>query len=350
MSPENRADEIFMDLHRPLFESVLLNASGDEQRWAHRVKTFESCGLLDFHTASTLKPKPVIDQYYEDADGKRTYTFSDEQLEQPRFKSRLVRKLKALRPSKWTRHRLQLHRDRVADPKYREDIAKVLAYKWVGHLEPQALDVMYMRLMDPAALEYCLDKFSMNEICSENVNDYLLRRFADDLLDNNEEFQALLQRMRDEMAPIREQCMAEIREITARCLAESQAAMDAIAAQARERCDIAIAEIRARAAEAEARHAKFMAENVRPEDEDPEESFRQSVNARIARRNAAIKRLARMRRRKPLGFMWWLGSRLFILGIPVALACFMEFGEDGVTLVEFVNEYFGLNSSDTPND
>lgn len=349
MSPENRADEVFMDLHRPLFESVLLSASGDEKRWAHRVKTFENCGLLDFHTASTLKPKPVIDQYVEDADGDRTYMFSEKQLEEPRWKGRLIRKLKALRPSKWMRHRLQLHRDRVADPKYREDIAKVLAYKWVGQLQPDALDVMYMRLMDASALEHCLDSFNQIQITPDNLNDYLLRRFANQLLDQNEEFNALMERMKGEMKLVREEVMAEIREITAKILAESQAAMDVIAAQARERADRAIEEIRARAAENEARHAKFMAENVKPDDEDPEESFRRTVDRSIARRNAALKRLARMRRRKPMGFMWWLASRLVILGVPVALACFMEFGEDGVTLVELINNYFGLGDN-PPNE
>lgn len=345
MSPEDRADEIFMDLHRPLFESVLLSASGDEKRWAHRVKTFESCGLLDFHTASTLKPKPVIEQYVEDADGERTYLFNEKQLGEPRFKNRLVRKLKAPRPSKWMRYRLPLHRNQVADPKYREDIAKVLAYKWVGHLQPLAMDVMYMRLMDADALEHCLDKFSMNRINTANLNDYLLRRFANELLDKNEGFNALMERMKAEMAPIREEAMAQIRAITAQCLAESNAAMDVIAEEARKRADTAIAEIRARAAEQAALDAKFWADHPPRSDEDPEVRFRRQVDMSIARRNAALKRLARMRRRKPLGFMLWAASRLAIVAVPVALACFMEVGEDGVTLVEFVKQWF---ASDNP--
>ncbi|MDZ4837642.1 MAG: hypothetical protein SGJ27_27975 [Candidatus Melainabacteria bacterium] len=348
MSPENRADEVFMDLHRPLFESVLLSASGDEKRWAHRVKTFESSGLLDFQTASTLKPKPVIEQFVEDADGERMYLFGEKQLDQPRWKNRLIRKLKAPRPSKWMRYRLPLHRDKVSDPQYRQDIAKVLAFKWVGHLKPQDMDIMYMRLMDAEALEHCLDKFNLISLTPDNLNDYLLRRFANELLDKNEEFNALIARMQAEFVPIREQVMAEIREITAKYRAESQAAMDAIAEEARLRADTAIAEIQARAAVNKASYERFLAENASKSDEDPQVAFRRTVDASIARRNAAIKRLGRMRRRKPLGFMWWAASRLAILGIPVALAMFMEFGEDGTTIVEFAREYFGLSDNQQP--
>jgi hypothetical protein len=340
MTPENRAGEVFYDLHRPLFESLLLNASGDEQRWAHRIKTFESCGLLDFQTASNLKPKPVIDQYVVDENGERIYAFRESQLDEPKWKRSFIRKVKAPRPGKWTRHRLQLHRNLVQDPKYREDIAKVLSYKWVGHLEPENLDVMYMKIMDVAALEYILDHYSRNQITTSNINEYLLRRFANELLDKNEKFQALMDRMKAEIAPIKEQVYAEIRQICDKIRAESDAAFAAIAAESQRRADIAIAEIRARAAVNAAKDAAFNATMVRS-DEDPEVAFRRSVDESIARQKAARKRLARMRRRTPGGFLLWAASRAAMVAAPIAIAYFLEFGESGVTIVEFLSEWLG---------
>lgn len=340
MTPENRAGEIFYDLHRPLFESLLLTVSSDEQRWAHRIKTFESAGLLDFHTASSLKPKPVIDQFVEDENGERIYAFRESQLDQPKWKRSFIRKVKAPRPSKWTRHRLQLHRNQVQDPKYREDISKVLAYKWVGHLEPENVDVMYMKLMDVAALEHILDRFPRNQITTANINEYLLRRFANDLLDKNEKFQALMDRMKADIAPIKEQVYAEIRQITERFRVESDAAFAVILAESQRRADVAIAEIRARAAANAERDAKFAATMVRDNDEDPEVSFRKTVDASIARQKEARKRLARMQRRTPGGFTLWLASRAAMVAVPVALAFFMEFGESGTTLVEVLQDWW----------
>jgi hypothetical protein len=339
MTPENRAVEIFYDLHRPLFESLLLTVSGDEQRWAHRIKTFESAGLLDFHTASNLKPKPVIDQYVEDENGERIYAFRESQLDEPKWKRSFIRKVKAPRPSKWTRHRLQLHRDQVQDPKYREDIAKVLAYKWANHLEPENVDVMYMKLMDVAALEHILDRFPSNQINTANVNDFLMRRFANELLDKNEKFQALMDRMKAEIAPIKEQFYAEIRQITAQIRAESDAAFAAIAEESRRRADIAIEAIRARAAEQAERDAAFAATMVRS-DEDPEVAFRRTVDESIARQKEERKREARLRRSTPGGFALWLMSRAAMVAVPVGLAFFMEFGESGTTLVEFLTEWW----------
>lgn len=343
MAPEDRAGAaVLMDMHRPLFESSLLNACGDEQRWAHRIKTFESCGLLDFHTASTLKPKPVLDQFVETEDGERLYVFSEEQLDQPRWKRGLIRKLKAPRPSKWTRHRLPIHRDKIMnDPKYREDISKVLAYKWVGHIdEPDSMDMMYMQLMDAAALDHFLDTFRLNDISAEKMNAYLVRRLAEELLDKNEKFQELMARMKSEIAPIREQFAIDIRRICEDAMAQSQPVFDAILAEANARADAAIAEIRARSAASEARYAEVIAEHGIKADEDRQESFRRAVDQKIARRNAARKRLARMRRRRPGGFVLWLGSWLAIVGVPVFLAFHLKVGSSETTLVELISQLF----------
>jgi len=339
MTPENRAGEVFYDLHRPLFESLLLSASVDGQRWAHRVKTFESHGLLEFVTASSLKPKPVLDQFVE-VDGERVYTFTERQLEEPKWKRSFIRKVKAPRPSKWTRHLLQLDRNKVADPKYREDIAKVLAYKWVGHLQPENLDVLYVKLMDERALEHFLDRFRRIDVTPDNVNAYLTRRLAEELLDKNENFQAIMARMQAEFAPIREETMAEISRICDEARANSKVAFDAILAKATERSDAAIAEIQARAAARAAEEAKAKAAKKDiDEDEDPQVAFRRSVDRRIARQNAARKRLARMRRRKPAGFAWWLGSRIAMVSVPVLLAFHLEIGESHTTLVDLIGQW-----------
>lgn len=333
----NRATEILMDLHQPLFEHVLINASMSEKRWSHRVKTFESLGLLDFHTASTLKPRPVFDQFVEDENGERIYVFSEKQLEVPNWQHRLVRKLRAPRPSQLTRHRLPLHRDQVNDDKYRQDIAKVLAYKWALNLELGHMDIAFMRLMDVVALEHLLDTFRLSDISAKNINSFLLHRLVNQLFDKSEKLEARFNSMKEKIALVQEQAVKDMQLRCAEILAESRLASDAILAETQAQYDAAIAANRKREADDAALYAKTLAERALRDDEDPEESFRRAVGKRLARQKAARKRLAQRKRRHPTGFVFWAASRLALVGVPLFLAFHLKMGSSGVTLVELIS-------------
>lgn len=335
-----RCAETFLNLHLNLFVGVLKNAANDEQRWTHRVKTFGYCGLLEFVTASNLKPKPVLDDFDTDSNGERIYKIREGQIEEPKVRRRILKKLSAKRPGKWTRHRLEIDRERILrDEKYSRDIATLLAYKWVTHLEPEVLDVLAIHLLDVAALEHCLDQFNLVKISSENVTDYLLHRLANELLDKNEKFQAVMDTMKAELKVIREETMASIHEICREISEESKIRLAIISAEASAKCDAAIAEIRERAAKRAAEDAAYNA-SLPPVDLDPEATFRRQVDEGIARRNAALKRLARMKRRTWKGKLFWAAKHIAIWGGVGLLAFNMEFGAEGTTLVEVLGNFF----------
>lgn len=71
--------------------------------------------MLEFLVASPFKPKPWnIDEIKLDDFGNRRS---------------IIRKLKAPRPSKWTRQYLEIDRDKIQDSAYRQAIAQYLAGK-----------------------------------------------------------------------------------------------------------------------------------------------------------------------------------------------------------------------------
>ncbi len=341
---DNRAAEFFMDLHLPLFESVLTNAARDEARWIHRVETLETLGLLDFQTESGLKLKSVLDQFADDQKGERVYVLPAKELDQPVLRRRLMRKLRVHRPGNWTRHRLRLDRNQIFDDKYRQDIAKVLTYKWALNFElanTGDLQVMILlklrKLMDVPALEQCLDTFRLNDLCAESINSLLLRRLTNELLDRSDALQARLRLALAKTDFVQEKAVEDIQVQCQKILPEFRLALGDILAETNRQYDAAIAANRARAADDDALYAKTLAERAQRDSEDPEERFRRAVDRRLSRRKAAGKRWARMlRRRHPAAFALWAASRLTLLAVTLLLAFHLKVGSDGVTLVNSV--------------
>ena len=341
---DNRAAEIFMDLHLPLFESVLTNAARDEARWNRRVETLETLGLLDFQTDSGLKLKSVLDQFADDQKGERVYVLPAKELDQPILKRRLMRKLKVHRPSSWTRHRLRLDRDQIFDDKYRRDIAKVLTYKWAFSLELGNIDdlqamklVKFTKLMDVSALEQCLDTFRLNDLCAESINSLLLRRLTNELLDGNDKLQARLSLAGAKMAFVQEKAVEDVQVQCQKILPEFKRALGDILSETNGEFDAAIAANRERAADDDALYAKTLAERAQRDSEDTEESFRRAVDRRLSRSKATRKRWARMlRRRHPAAFAFWAASRLTLFAVPLLLAFHLKVGTNGITLVNSI--------------
>ncbi|MCC7526988.1 MAG: hypothetical protein IT342_00615 [Candidatus Melainabacteria bacterium] len=331
---DNRAAEMLMSFHQPLFENVLTNAARDEERWNHRVETFETLGLLDFTMASPLKPTSGLDEFAADQNGERVYVLPEKQLSRSVMRNRLARKVKAHRTLNVARHRLRLDREQVADEKYRRDIAKVLAYKWVLNLEPGNMDMMLLKFMDVFALEHLLDTLRLNNISAKNISSFLLRRSVDELLDKNEKLQTFLARVNENMACLQEQAIEEIRHGAEVILSTSRLDLAAIASQTQSEFDTTIADNGKRAAEDAVLYARKVAERAAKDGEDPDESFRRAVDRKLARRKAARKRLARMRRRYPAGFSLWLASRMMLVLAPLLLAFHIEVG--GVPLVNSI--------------
>lgn len=329
----NSHTEVLSGIYFQLFKNILVVSASDEARWNHRVSTFAKCGLLDFATPSNIKARPVLDTFVEDENGERMYVFTEAEVEKPTWRRSLARKLKAARPPKYNRHRLELDRSRATDPKYVSDIAKVLTYKWVLSMHPDNLDLLAMKLIDQEALEHFLDRFALNDLCAENVTSHLMHREVNRILDENETFQNLITKMTAEISVVREEFSASVKAIADEVREKSNIAMDLIVREINARCDKAIAEIRERAAARAAEEERYRLENP-ISDEDPQVAFRRAVDASIARKRTARKRLARMQRRHPLGFSLWLAKYAAIACGIAVLVFFLEV--NGTTLVEYL--------------
>lgn len=336
---ENRAAEALMNMHLPVFESVLANAASDEALWNHRVKTFEALGLLDFQTASEPKHHG-LDQFAGDCNGESVYVLPAKQLDEPILRRRLLRKLKAHRPSIRTRHRLQLHRDQVAEDKYRRDIAKVLTYKWVLNLEPRDMDMAIANLMDVSALEQCLDTFRLNDLSAANISSLLLRRSVNELLGRSEKLKARIDLAGAKMAFVQAEAIECIRRRFEQILEESKFTLSCILAETHANYDGAIADNRKRGADDAVAYAKKLEERAAKDSEDPQENFRRAVDRRLSRRKAARKRLARMRRRHPGAFAFRLASRMILFTVPLLLAFHIKMGSKGVSPVNAICRLF----------
>lgn len=339
---ENRAAELLMDFHQTLFETVLTNAARDEERWSHRVKTFETLGLLDFTMASPFKPTSALDEFAADHNGERVFVLREKQLSRTAERNRLARKLKAHRTATVTRHRLRLDRDQIADGKYRRDIAKVIAYKWVINLDPDNMDMMIIRLMDVFALEHLLDTLRLNNMTARNISSYLMRRSVDELLDKNEKFQIRLGDIRARMARLEDQAVAEMSQTGDVILSRSRADLDALLSEAQLEFDSAIAVNRKEAEQDADASAQKVAERAAKNCQSPNDSFKRAVDQTVARRNVALKRLARRRRRHPTGFSLWLASRMTIVAGALFLALQIKVGSQGASLVNAICRLFEL--------
>ncbi|MBK9141168.1 MAG: hypothetical protein IPM23_01630 [Candidatus Melainabacteria bacterium] len=330
----NQASEFFMGLYQHLFERALTNAVGDKQRWDDRVKTFLTLGLLDFQSASTLKPRPLFDEFVEDEHGERIYVFPDSQLDEPNWRRRLARRLRAPRPSTWTNHRLEIHRDQIEDDRYRLDIARVLAYKWLVVLDPGQMEMRLMSLMNVETLEYCLDTFRFNDLNASSIGSVVLSRITSALFKKNEMIERRLGCFNERTAVIMGEVAENIARVCQAILAKYRLEALAELSATNAECDAALANHRP---EDELRRARRLLAELGTRDANPESSFRLTVNRKLARRKAARMRLARMRRLHKSGFALWIASRLGLVAGSLLVLLQVRVGKSGRTITELIS-------------
>ncbi len=158
---------VLFQLSQSLFDSILLRASKDDTIWNHRVESFRKLSMLEFLVPSAFKPKP--------------YDIEEERLEDSRYRRQVIRKLKAPRPSKWSREFLHIDQARMEDEKYRSDIASVLAYRFMLLLTPLSEElhvVLPLLKMSAEEIEYALDALALNTLDSVNMAKLLLQRLS----------------------------------------------------------------------------------------------------------------------------------------------------------------------------
>lgn len=339
---ESFVDETLYELHRPLFESVLTRSASDEARFEHRLKTFAYHGLLDFYSQVPFKPKPVFEQYIEANDGERIYTFAEHQIAAPNWKNRLIRKLKARRPNgAYVRHRLSICPFQIAnDKRYLADIAKVLAYKWVELLgRPVSADCTIVKaLMDADALIHFLDSFRFDNTSTSAMKTFLLRRETERLLfDKSGKFKDLMAGIEARLSLAGQNAVAELERLANDTSAYPKVGIDEVMAQVADSCRFV--EQTCDWADGRKEHAAAMVRSIAGL-KLTDESFRRAVDARIARRKAARKRLlASRRRRRPMWFIYTLSLRATLILTALLAALHIEFGHEHATIVDLISQW-----------
>lgn len=262
---------VLFQLSQSLFDTILLRASKDDSIWNHRIESFRKLSMLEFLVPSAFKPKP--------------YDIEEDRLEDSRYRRQVIRKLKAPRPSKWSRNFLHIDQTRMKDEKYRSDIASVLAYRFMLLLTPLSEElhvVLPLLKMSAEEIEYALDALALNTLDSVNMAKLLLQRLANQLVDRNPTFVKVQSKLKLEIKAVGDELRASMKEITDKHRAEFGATLEAILSDVRRTADEAIAGIKERLGESSRRTQEILDEEARyqRENSDPQASFYREVRKR----------------------------------------------------------------------
>lgn len=256
---------------KPLFDVALVNASSDNLTWDRRIHSFAKLSMLEFLVPSLFTPKP--------------YGIEEEKLEDVRYRRSVIRKLKAPRPSKWSRQFLHIDISKIHEADYRSEMATILAYRFVLLLSPISEEpyvVLPVAKMSVEELEFALDSLALNTIDSVNLSKLLLNKLANELVENNPTYKKVQADLKAELASVAENLRNEFSEISRKHLTEFSAALDAILGDVRANADEAIAGIKERLATSSKRTQEVLDEAERNsiEDRDPQAAFLRQLKIR----------------------------------------------------------------------
>ena len=261
---------ILFSLCQSHFDTVLLHSSKDDSVWNHRQESFRKLSLLEFLVPSLFTPKP--------------YDIDEARLEDVRYRLKVIRKLKAPRPSKWSRQFLHIDQSRMEDDNYRSQMARVLAYRFMLFLTPLS-DEMHVVLplvkMSVEELEYALDTLALNTLDSVSMAKLLLNRLANKLVDQNPTFIKVESELKAEMKAIGDDLQASMKEIGDKHRAEFGAKLERILSDVRRSADEAINGIKERLSESSERTQTVLDQEARYQEMNgnPQAAFVRDVKA-----------------------------------------------------------------------
>lgn len=294
---------------RHAFTAILVRDAADSDKFKSRVERFKVHGLLSYRMESMFKPKEI--------------NFDPARVEDSRYRRKLIRELKAPRPSKWVYRNIQIDRSKLADEGYLNDIAKLLAYGWSKALMPidSPLSALLLLKQDADFVSLVLDKFGPHQISSEVVAHYRLRTFIEDAVDNNETLKASLAEIRKVGAEARAKFSEEMAVVNKEILRDFNARMDSILAETKASCDSALTHTSGELADVADHSRKVLEESGYP-NRDPEKEWREQLRKADEKRKAESPKLS------------WTAKALITLGglgVATLLGFYLEVGPERVT-------------------
>ena len=288
-TPETFSNELMSVVFAAMTE-ILRTKASDGNAWKHFHERVTIHGLLNYKTPSKFKAKEIV--------------VDQDRLEDVRYRRSLIRQLKAPRPGKWNYHNIGIDRLRVlGDESYLEEMAKVLAYRWVSRLLPVELPTSLIVLlkMDAKFIEFCLDRFGPHQISGDAIAYIMMHRFAEEALEASPTYIAVSTKLRTECAAIRADFERDVAAIGAEVRASAAESFAAITADANKKADEAIARIRANLAVTAASCQKTLDESASKGDMETEWRAMLAARDEERRKNSKVRRFFYELKRK-LGF------------------------------------------------
>ncbi|CAN5323528.1 hypothetical protein BH11CYA1_BH11CYA1_15470 [soil metagenome] len=298
-----------------LYSSMLGKARIDDTYLAKLREYLKKFNLLSVREKSVFKPKEIA--------------FDQGQLGDASYRRRLIRQLKAPRPSAYVYHTLPVDAERLAMQPYFEALTEFLVRATCERMvEAKGEQLAIIAGMNEDALFDFLKQRSLYEMTADNLSDHALRHMCERLIDNCPSFQVACALIREAGQAARDHFNSEMAIFNAAAQLDFNARMDAISARAAAGCDSYISELQQRAEE---RDALKRAEDAVKAEEDAR-NFGKSEQQLFF--EAVKRRELEHRKNNPmhplLKAIFWGGA----IALTVAFACFGEV--DGVTLPELL--------------
>jgi hypothetical protein len=303
------------------FRALLLTNINDESGFAQLHDLLKRQGLTTFRQPSPFKAREI--------------EFDKSQIEDGRYRRRLIKQLAAPRPGNWVYVHLEIERAQLVENSYLETISRLLALvlsEKIGSFESEVDWLITSKLMSPETLQRLLHELRPCDFDASTVAASTLRQEVEHSLDANPDFVRCIEQIKTVGQAAREDFLASMATVRSDVQARFYSASEAIVAKAGASCDSFIAELRRQQAE---REEEERANQVVSSNLSPEQEFRAAILKREADYREANKLSTRAKA------MW---SIVAVAGTAV-LSHFLEI--NGATVVEHLTEFVDYLKSST---
>lgn len=160
-----RYDQAFLNVHAPLFGSILSTASGDPKLWENLMLSLNKHSLLTIMMPQSMTIPPIS-------------------IKMPDGEFRTVQYDKPLACG-FNRTDLGISREQIADPAYMAECSAILAYMWARKILPAKQESTHLILLhtNRELLLKCLHKLHRGQSDAETVAKVVLSNTIDSLIE-----------------------------------------------------------------------------------------------------------------------------------------------------------------------
>lgn len=226
------------------FQTLLDQARHDSVFHGKLKQALKKFDLLTYRQFSPFKPREIhVDQ---------------EQLADSRYRRRLIRELKAPRPSPWVYHTLSMEQKELFSGKdnneYLVALSQYMAENATGRLgEVSNQDALIISRMEAMDLFHFLDRFKRFELTGEDLSKFVLHELCQRIIDENPRYQEAVAMIADAAEEARTRLREEMKPVVDAAIADCSRRLAEISAEVGSRADAFIAKLKQEQAERQER-------------------------------------------------------------------------------------------------